>query len=682
MDAPLKNYFACMTLLEYCALFLSFQQAKDFSSGQKTICFGEMERKIQTVLTVICGVALVGSWTGIHPWLPYLAVIAGSWFALKSAWQAIAERRLDVNLLMVVAAIGSIAVGHAVEAAVLLFLFSLSNTLEVYAMGRTKSAIESLVKLRPETALLIEDGEDREVLLSELRPNDLIRVRAFQQIPIDGVIEQGSTSINEAAMTGEAAPVSRSQGQNVLAGTQNLDGMIVVRATATAGDTTLDKIVDLVRDAQENKASGERISQWFGQKYTFFVLGAFGLSLLLRWQLAGEPFESNLYSSLTLLVALSPCAIVISSPAASLSALAWAARNGILVRGGQHVEMAGKIDAICMDKTGTLTTGVPRLAEICVCSTESACREEEACWHLGGEMSKEALDVLQAAAGAEQYSTHPLAGAIVSAAKEAGLEIPEAHNHVVHPGLGVEAEVGGERILIGQRRFFEQTNPLDPFFAAHVEEIQRKGMTVAILQCRGIMAALGLRDAPRGNAADVVRILRELGIRRLTMLTGDTQQTAEAVAEEVGITDIRAGLMPADKERIIGESEDSGARTMMIGDGINDAPSLARASLGVAMGGLGSDVAMNAADVVLMQDRLERVSQFVMLGRKANSIIRANLFFAGGVIAILTLGSVILSFTAPQWHRFILPFAVVGHEGSTVLVILNGLRLLRGPGRI
>ncbi len=640
-----------------------------------------MERKIQTALTVICGLALAGSWLELHPWLPYIAVAAGSWFALKSAWQAIAARELDVNFLMLAAAIGSIAVGHAVEAAVLLFLFSLSNTLETYAMGRTKSAIESLVKLRPETAILVDEGGDREVLVSALKPADLVRVRAFEQIPIDGVIEQGTTSINEAAMTGEAAPVSHSEGDRVLAGTQNLDGMILVRASAAAGDTTLDKIVDLVRDAQENKASGERISQWFGQKYTFFVLGAFGVSLLLRWLLAKEPFQSNLYSSLTLLVALSPCAIVISAPAASLSALAWAARNGILVRGGLHVEMAGRIQAVCMDKTGTLTTGIPRLSEICVCSVEGSCREEEACWQLGGALSPEAKEVLQAAAGAEQHSTHPLAGAIVSAAKEAGLDVPDAFDHVVHPGLGVEAKIGGDQIRIGQRRFFEQTAPLDPFFASHVEEIQRKGMTVAILEYRGTMAALGLRDAPRSNASEVIRDLHHLGVSQITMMTGDTRQTAEAVAAEVGLTDVRAGLMPADKERIIGESEDSGSRTMMIGDGVNDAPSLARASLGVAMGGLGSDVAMNAADVVLMQDRLERVPQFIKLGRKTNAIIRANLFFAGGVIAALTLGSVILSFAAPQWHRFILPFAVVGHEGSTVLVILNGLRLLRGPER-
>ena len=360
----------------------------------------------------------------------------------------------------------------------------------------------------------------------------------------------------------------------------------------------------------------------------------------------------------------------------------------MLVRGGELIETAGRIDTVLLDKTGTLTEGRPKLVEICVCSgvpetvpsSGSLCIEEEACWSRGLKMSEEARDILRIAASAEQYSTHPIAEAIVAAAREHGIEVPEASEQRAIAGMGVSAKVDGLSVRIGQRRFFEDNGEsLSPDFAVHAEELQSKGMTVAVLEYGDRWAALGMRDEPRSEAGDFLKDLDRLGISKPAMLTGDTIETAQAVAEELGIKQVHAGLLPDDKERVIAEHIDRGEQVMMIGDGINDAPSLARANIGVAMGGLGSDVALNAADVVIMQDRLSKIPQLIRFGRKTNAIIRANLIFATGVITLLTLGSMFFDTLLPQYRNLLLPIAVVGHEGSTVLVILNGLRLLKGP---
>ncbi len=634
-------------------------------------------RDVQTLLTALCGLTLVASLFNLTLVLPYLSVAFGSYFALKSAWSSLRERSVDVNFLMVLAAIGAVAIGNAIDAAALLFLFSLSSTLEAFSMAKTKSAIEGLIKLRPEEALLITPEGDRKVPVKDLKVGQTIRINPFEHVPSDGEILSGASSINQSAMTGESVPVERGEGDSVLAGTQNLEGMLVVRVTSEVGETTLDKIVALVRDAQENKASGERISTWFGQRYTLFVVAVFGISWGLRaWLRQPDAF----YESLTLLVALSPCALVISTPATTLSALAWAARNGMLIRGGEFIEQMGKVDAAALDKTGTLTTGNPTLVEICVCShapvgaggPEPICMEEESCWRGRGDLSPEAGRVLRAAAAAEQYSSHPIAAAIVAAARERGIDVPEATEQQAHSGLGVTAVIEGKPVKVGQRRFFEdEGETLSPEFAVHAQELQAQGMTVAILEYDGKMAALGLRDEPRPDVSKTLAELRTIGIAEIAMITGDNVETARAIASELNLNDVRAGLLPDDKTAVIEEFVARGRTVMMVGDGINDAPCLARANVGIAMGGLGSDVALNAADIVLMRDRLEQIPQLIKLGRKTNGIIRANLVFGAGMIVALTIGS--------MFFRLPLTLAVIGHEGSTVLVILNGLRLLKGP---
>lgn len=642
-----------------------------------------MGNRVQTALTALCFAGVIGHWITGQAWLAYGSVAFGSVFALQSGWQALVDRRLDVNVLMILAAVGAVVLGHPAEAAVLLFLFSLSNTLEAYTLGRTESSIEGLVKLRPDDAWLVTDAGEVKTPLAQIQIGAQVRVRPFENIPLDGTLIEGRGEVNQASLTGESQPVSKLPGDDLWAGTQNQGSALVMSVTRAVGDTTLERVVTLVREAQANKASGERVSQWFGERYTVFVIVVFVLSIGIRMGI-GQEWGRAAHASLNLLVALSPCALVISTPATMLSALAWAARHGILVRGGQALEAAGQVDTVAMDKTGTLTAGKFALKEICVCAptvaaTGAPCHEGEVCWH-GGELAAEAARALALAASAEQYSTHPLATALVAAAKSNGLTVPAAEDSEVVSGLGVRARVGAQVVTIGQPRFF--TN-LPAEFRDHANRMRAKGLTVAVMQLNDGAAeqfvALGLRDEPRPEAEAALKALRKAGASRIVMLTGDTPETAHAVATDLHLDEVRAGLMPDEKLRWIEEQAAAGRRVMMVGDGVNDAPSLARAHVGVAMGGLGSDVALNAADAVLMHDNLERIAQLVQLGGKARRIITANLVFAGSVVVVLTLGLMILDAVAPQLRGSLLPIAVVGHEGSTVLVILNGLRLLRGP---
>mgnify|MGYP000951424853 CR=1 FL=1 len=658
-------------------------------------------KDLEIVLTALCGLFLVLSFIpGVPAWMPYLSIAAGGWHAIEEAWESLRERKIDVHLLMVLAAIGAIVVGHPEDAAALLFLFSLSGALESLTLSKTKSAIEALVQLKPESAILVTPTGDQVIPARDLKAGDHVRIQPFQASPADGrLLTEGR--FDESTMTGESRIIERSIGDPVLAGTLNQDTLVTFEVTAPPGDTTLDKVVALVQDAQENKASGERISQWFGQRYTIFVLGAFGLSLAGRALLGHETSEA-VYASLILLVALSPCALVISTPATTLSALAYSARRGILVRGGEFIESAGQIDAIAMDKTGTLTEGRPELVEICIGSgvrpaavpvaaltaaarpnPASACGQDchecscITCWHSGSPLSPEAARMLRVAAAAESVSTHPIAEAIVRAARRHELQWPSVEDHRTIPGLGIEATVEGQSVQVGQSKFFEE---LPGGFCEHVREMQDRGLTSVILRTTEGWAALGMRDVAREGATETIRQLQSMGVKNLAILTGDNPNTAQAIATQVGVTEVHAGLLPGDKLQILSDWIGQGRQVMMVGDGVNDAPALAKARIGIAMGGLGSEAALQASDVVLVQDRIERIPEMIALGRKTNRIIRANLFFAAGMILVLTL----FSFFWPSLFggEMPLPLAVLGHEGSTVLVILNGLRLLRGPGRL
>lgn len=643
--------------------------------------FAYITTDLRTFLTFLCALFLVMAIvllptplrsTFVIKTLSLASVIAGSVYAIEGAWESLKERRLDVNLLMVLAAAGAVLLGDFFEAAGLLFLFSLSGTLEAMAMSKTKSAIAELMKLRPEEALLIEGDSERMVPVKDLRVGQIVRVAPFDVIPVDGLVSRGASSVDASAMTGESRSVNVSEGDKVLAGTQNLDGLLTIEVSAELGDSTLDKIVALVEEAQENKASGERVSKWFGERYTLFVMASFVVSLAVRLWVLRQAGYVSVYDSLTLLVGMSPCALVISTPATTLSALAWAARNGILVRGGEFIEKAGLTSAIAFDKTGTLTVGRPQLVEVCVCSEPvSAAIEEDHCWMGHGEMSNESKDVLAYAAAAERYANHPLALAILNRAEEEKVPRWESDEATVVPGRGIRASVNNKRVLIGSVRLLEQFNLSVPeAMQERISQMQGDGLTASFVAIDDHVVAFGFADQARKEAKPALAKLRELGVKKLLLLSGDNQPTVDAVSAGLGIDSPRGGLLPHEKSDTITELAKT-ENVMMVGDGVNDAPSLAAATVGVAMGGLGSDVALNAADIVLMKDDLAMIPTLIQLGRKTNRVVKANLFFAAGVVVCLTLGSL-------TGHLPLLA-AVIGHEGSTVIVILFGLRLLAGP---
>ena len=631
---------------------------------------------LQPFLTAGCAQFLILAVAFKQPLFAGISILCGSFYSIRSAWNSARERQIDVNLLMLLAAAGAIILNSPVEAAGLLFLFSLSNTLEQLAMARTKSAIEALIRLRPSEATVVLEEGDKRVPVNELQIGDMVRVKPYETIPVDGVMLSQHASVDEATMTGESIPSGKASGDKLFCGTQNLHEMLTMSVTASIGQTTLDRVVELVRDAQDNKASGERISSWFGSRYTVFVVAAFAVAFIVHIFL-GSPVRDAAYSALVLLVALSPCALVISIPASTLSALAWAARRGILVRGGKFIEEIGRVDTAAFDKTGTLTRGHAVLQEICLLQEHAELpvgtmqEGPSRCWLAGDRMESQAKELLRLGAAAEQYSSHPVATAVVTAAREHGIDIPEITSQRDLAGLGVEADVDGMHIVVGQKRLIEDSHGmLDPAVAARLAHMQSEGMTVAVIRAGDRLAAFGVADVPRPEARNVMSGLRSLNIKRLVMLSGDTQETANAVGAQIGIEDVHAGLLPDQKTEFIQHLTQSGKRVMMVGDGINDAPSLASANVGVAMGGIGSDITLNAADVVLMRDNLSRILDLVRLGRRTVRIINANLLFASLVIISLTISSFV--FKLPLW------LAVLGHEGSTVIVLLNGLRLLGG----
>jgi Zn2+/Cd2+-exporting ATPase len=621
-------------------------------------------------LTGVCFAAwllgLAGEFTGLLVGPPVLAVYLVAYIAggSSSAVRALRELRagsVGVDLLMVVAALGAATVGEWPEGAFLLFLFSLSNTLERYVLGRTRRAIEALLELSPDEAVVRRDGAEQRIPVAELRPGDVLIVRPAERIAADGVIVSGSTAVDQSAMTGESMPVERGVGDAVFAGTLNQQGAIEVEVASLAGESTLARVVRLVEQAQSEKAQSQRFTEWFGTRYTLCVLGLATLLLAVPVLLFAEPFGPAFYRAMTVLVAVSPCAVVISIPAAILTAITSAARGGVLFKGGAHLERAATLRAVAFDKTGTLTVGRPRLVDL----------------RAAGAVEPDEL--LRLAAAAESLSEHPLAGAVVEAARDRGLELPAASDLEALIGRGVRARVGERWVWVGKREISApQRCGFPEDLAGAADGWAAAGNTVLfVADDERVLGALAVADTLRPSAPEALDRLRALGIEHLVMLTGDNRAVAQAIAGRLGIT-FEAELLPEDKLRAVRRLRERYGAVAMVGDGINDAPSLAAASLGVSLGGTGTDVALETADVVLMADDLRQLPYAIALARQAGRVIRQNLVFAFAVIALLLAGTLFGSLR--------LPVAVLGHEGSTVLVILNGLRLLAfgrpsGPGR-
>jgi Cd2+/Zn2+-exporting ATPase len=574
-----------------------------------------------------------------------------------SAYEALGDlwhRQVNVDLLMVTAALGAAAVNAWGEGAVLLALFSTSNALEHAALERTRRAVRSLMELSPETATLIRDGRETVVHVRELALGDRVLVRPGERVAVDGVVVDGRSAIDQAAITGESVPVTKKPGDPVYAATINQQGALTVEVTRLAQESTLAKIVAFVEQAREEKSKTQRFTDAFEGKYAIGVIAASALVFLIPWLGFGHDLGDSFYRAMTLLVVASPCALVISTPASTLSALANAARNGILFKGGNHLEAAGTVTTIAFDKTGTLTTGEQTVTDIVP---------------VGERWNEEQL--LAIAAGAERRSEHHLAEAIVTTALVRELDIPTPAEFTAIAGKGVIATIDGSRIAIGNDALLAAEG-IDPGAAAPIAQaLRQQGKTaVMVADAQGVHGVIAVADALRPEAKQAIADLRQSGVRRIVMLTGDNAHVARAIADQLGIDDVRADLLPEQKLTTIRELQQDGP-VAMVGDGVNDAPALATATLGVAMGGAGTDVALETADVVLMSDDLRKLPYALKLSHRARRTIVQNLGFSLTVIAVLVTSALIVGIP--------LPLGVVGHEGSTILVVSNGLRLLRNP---
>jgi Cd2+/Zn2+-exporting ATPase len=637
---------------------------------------GWYDRNRELAWSLIAGALLATGWligrAGVSPLIP-IAFYLGSYFFgardnvghfLKDLGKG--RFRLNIDLLMVVAAVGAAVLGEWLEGALLLFLFSFGHALEHYALGRARNAISALAELAPTRAIVLRDdgGTQREVTVAieEVEKGDRVVVKPAERIPVDGTVTEGRSSVNQAPITGESVPVDKTPGQPVFAGSVNGEGALVVEVTAAIGDRTLDRVVKLVAEAQTQKAPTQQFTDRFERIFVPLVLVADALLIVLPPLFGVWTWSDSFYRAMALLVAASPCALALGTPAAVLAGIAQAARRGVLIKGGAHLEALGSIRVLALDKTGTITRGEPAVTD--VLPTEGTTED----------------DLLAATAAVERRSQHPLARAILSAAEGRRLTVPEAGEVQSVTARGVRGPVGDSTVEVGRLLMFEESGSTIPEgIGASVARLEENGRSTMVTRRTGAGAAandgwlgvIGIADEPRENARATLVRLRESGIERIVMLTGDNAGVGNAVGRAVGVDEVRAGLLPEDKVAAIRELV-AGGPTAMIGDGVNDAPALANATVGIAMGGAGTAAALETADVALMSDDLGQLPFAIGLSRQARRVIRQNLYLSLGVIAALVIATV-------SGFARIGP-AVIAHEGSTLVVIANALRLLAYGG--
>lgn len=596
------------------------------------------------------------------------AYVFGSFFTLREAIDNLRRKRFEIDTLMLVAAVGAAALGAWAEGALLLFLFSLGHALEHYAMGRAKRAIEALAKLAPETAIVRRNGESQVVSVEELIIGDVVIVRPNERLPADGFVVRGTTSINQAPVTGESIPVDKlpvdavvlararpggvDASSRVFAGTINGAGAIEIEVTRRSADTALAKVVRMVSEAETRQSPTQRFTERFERIFVPAVLGL-AVALLFAWIVVDEPFRDSFYRAMAVLVAASPCALAIATPSAVLSGIARAARGGVLVKGGAPLEELGSLNAIAFDKTGTLTEGRPRITD--VVPVDDITEKE----------------LLSTAVAVEALSDHPLAAAIVRDGRE---RLGESASHIATElnslaGKGVAATLDDETVWIGKAEMFgnDDVPKLGEASSAAIAELRQSGRTtMAVRRGDRDLGVIGLMDTPRSAARVALNQLRVLGVTHMIMISGDHQKVAEVIAKEVGLDEAIGDLMPADKVEAVRKLR-AQTKVAMVGDGVNDAPAMANASVGIAMGAAGSDVALDTADVALMADDLLHLPFAVGLSRQTRAVIRQNVFVSLGVVALLVPATILGLGIGP---------AVAMHEGSTLLVVVNALRLL------
>jgi Cd2+/Zn2+-exporting ATPase len=636
--------------------------------GQATAPLTFWERRGRLTMAAasgaLLGIGMVTGWLGGSQALEIaalaLAAVAGGWFVVPRGWRAARSGVLDMNFLMTIASMGAAAIGEWAEGASVMFLFSVAQLLETFSMDRARNAIKALMDISPTEATVKRNGREETVPVTEVRVGERIVVRPGQKIPLDGHVTAGTSSVNQAPITGESIPVDKAPGAEVFAGSINEHGLLEVEVTKLVEDTTLARIIHAVEEAQATRAPSRSFVDRFSAVYTPAVVGAAILLIIVPPLLGLGSGSTWFYRALAMLVIACPCALVISTPVSVVSGLAGAARAGILIKGGLHLENAGAATVVGFDKTGTLTEGRPAVAEVLPIDADER-------------------EVLRLAASLEQGSEHPLARAILNAAAELKLTLPAVAEFQALVGRGVQGNVEGRTLYLGNERLCREQALWTPPVEAALARVEREGRTAVVLGATDHpLGIIAIGDQVRPNAKAAIEALRSHGIQRVVMLTGDNEGTARAVAQQLGVTEFRAELLPDDKVKTVRDMEASGARVVFVGDGVNDAPALAAATVGVAMGAAGTDVALETADIALMADDLAKLPVALRLSQRTLRIIKQNITLSlvnKGVFVVLAVGG-----WATLW------MAVASDMGVSLVVILNGLRALRTdpvglPGR-
>ncbi|AXI08389.1 heavy metal translocating P-type ATPase [Oceanobacillus zhaokaii] len=639
--------------------FQSLSKQKKKKDLQFKTLYSTFKSHIELIAALLSGLLVLVTWllsdyltTTAWIILHLLAFTIGGYAKAKEGiTETIRTRKLNVEMLMIFAAIGSVAIGYWTEGAILIFIFALSGALETYTMNRSNKAISALMELQPEIALLLKDGQEIRTPVSELKIEDQIIIRAGERIPADGIIIKGSTAIDESAINGESMPINKYNRHEVYAGTVALDGTIIVKITTKPNETLFQKIIQLVQTAQDEKSPSQLFIEKFESTYVNIVLITVAVMMFLPYLAFGWTMSESIYRAMVLLVVASPCALVASITPATLSAISNSAKNGILFKGGVHVENLSHIKAIALDKTGTLTNGKP---------------EVTAAYFDANQNADEILNIIGAI---EMESTHPLAQAIANyctanLSKFRNIDVIDMKNV---SGNGVTAIVENKRWMIGKAEFVGKESA-KLFQNGIGTSLAAEGNTIVFAKVEDtIVAVFALKDTIRQTTKDAISKLQKHGIHTV-MLTGDNELTAKAVAEEAGLDQYIANCLPQEKVDHVKNLRSKYKNIAMVGDGINDAPALASANVGIAMGE-GTDVALETADVVLIKNNLAKITDAITLSSRMNRIIKQNVIFSLSVIFVLILTN--------YFQVLDLPLGVIGHEGSTILVILNGLRLLK-----